>query len=100
MYLSKLTLDPRHPQARRDLGDAYEMHRTLARAFAPDQGLLDAIDAYAQGIHPWRDGQSSRRVIEATDALLRGELGRLRRKPLAGLWRNLKLRSELGYWGR
>lgn len=36
MYLSKVTLDPRHPQARRDLGDAYEMHRTLARAFAPD----------------------------------------------------------------
>lgn len=34
MYLSKLTLDPRHPQARRDLGDAYEMHRTLVRAFA------------------------------------------------------------------
>ena len=36
MYLSKLTLDPRHPQARRDLGDPYEMHRTLARAYAPD----------------------------------------------------------------
>lgn len=36
MFLSKLTLDPRHPQARRDLSDAYEMHRTLARAFASD----------------------------------------------------------------
>lgn len=36
MYLTKLTLDPRHPQARRDLGDAYDMHRTLTRAFAPD----------------------------------------------------------------
>ena len=36
MYLSKLTLDPHHPQARRDLGDAYEMHRTLHRAFASD----------------------------------------------------------------
>lgn len=36
MYLSRLTLDPRHPQARRDLGDAYDMHRTLTRAFAPD----------------------------------------------------------------
>lgn len=36
MYLSKLSLDPRQPQARRDLSDAYEMHRTLARAFAPD----------------------------------------------------------------
>jgi CRISPR system Cascade subunit CasE len=36
MYLSKLTLDPRHPKARRDLADPYEMHRTLARAYAPE----------------------------------------------------------------
>jgi CRISPR system Cascade subunit CasE len=36
MYLTKLTLNLRNAQARRDLGDAYEMHRTLARAFAPD----------------------------------------------------------------
>jgi len=33
MYLTRLTLDPRSSQARRDLGDAYEMHRTLVRAF-------------------------------------------------------------------
>lgn len=36
MFLSKLTLNPGHPQARRDLADAYEMHRTLARAFSTD----------------------------------------------------------------
>ena len=36
MHLTRLTLDPRSAQARRDLGDAYEMHRTLARAFAAD----------------------------------------------------------------
>lgn len=35
MYLSKLVLDPGHPQARRDLANPYEMHRTLSRAFAP-----------------------------------------------------------------
>lgn len=34
MYLSKLVLNVSHPQARRDLGSAYEMHRTLSRAFA------------------------------------------------------------------
>lgn len=39
MYLSKLILDPGHPHARRDLADAYEMHRTLCRAFSP---LADA----------------------------------------------------------
>jgi CRISPR system Cascade subunit CasE len=33
MYLTRLTLDPRNAQARRDLGSAYEMHRTLVRAF-------------------------------------------------------------------
>lgn len=36
MYLSKLTLEPQHPQARRDLSSPYEMHRTLTRAFVAD----------------------------------------------------------------
>ncbi|TBW37911.1 type I-E CRISPR-associated protein Cas6/Cse3/CasE [Azotobacter chroococcum] len=36
MHLTRLTLEPRSAQARRDLSDAYEMHRTLARAFAAD----------------------------------------------------------------
>jgi CRISPR system Cascade subunit CasE len=35
MYLSQLILDPRGAQTRRDLGDPYELHRTLTRAFAP-----------------------------------------------------------------
>lgn len=34
MHLTRLTLDPRNAQARRDLASAYEMHRTLTRAFA------------------------------------------------------------------
>ncbi len=33
MHLAKLKLDPRLPQARRDVADAYQMHRTLCRAF-------------------------------------------------------------------
>ncbi|MFC0708618.1 type I-E CRISPR-associated protein Cas6/Cse3/CasE [Azorhizophilus paspali] len=37
MYLIRLTLDPRSTQARRDLADAYDMHRTLVRAFVRDE---------------------------------------------------------------
>lgn len=37
MHLTRLRLDPRSAQARRDLGDAYEMHRTLVRAFVRDE---------------------------------------------------------------
>lgn len=36
MYLTRLRLDPRSAQARRDLGDPYELHRTLVRAFVSD----------------------------------------------------------------
>ncbi|MBK3866256.1 type I-E CRISPR-associated protein Cas6/Cse3/CasE [Pseudomonas stutzeri] len=36
MYLTRLRLDPRSAQARRDLADPYEMHRTLVRAFVQD----------------------------------------------------------------
>ena len=37
MYLNRLTLNPSHPQARRDLASPYDMHRSLTRAFAPDE---------------------------------------------------------------
>lgn len=36
MHLTRLSLDPRSAQARRDLADPYDMHRTLARVFAED----------------------------------------------------------------
>lgn len=38
MYLSKLELNPRQREARRDLAQPYELHRTLARAFATPAG--------------------------------------------------------------
>lgn len=38
MYLTKLLLDPSCTQVRRDLGDSYELHRTLVRAFVNGPG--------------------------------------------------------------
>ncbi len=42
MYLSKLTLNPRNPGARRDVARPYELHRTLMRGLehAPDDERL------------------------------------------------------------
>jgi CRISPR system Cascade subunit CasE len=37
MHLTQLRLDPRSAQARRDLADPYDMHRTLVRAFVQDE---------------------------------------------------------------
>lgn len=38
MYLSKLALNPRSREARRDLAHPYELHRTLAHAFPTPNG--------------------------------------------------------------
>lgn len=45
MYLSKLLLNPRCRDARRDLSSPYELHRTLAHAFTTDSGT-DYRDAH------------------------------------------------------
>ena len=83
-----------------DFTDAAQLPQMLARAFAPDPSLVSALAAYADAIHPYRDGRSSERVITAAEAFVRGELGALARKPLGALWRRLQIRRELGYWGR
>ena len=83
-----------------DFDDPARLPELLARADAPDPTLRAAIADYAESIHPARDGHASQRVVAATEALLRGELGRLRRKPASSWFRRLQLRAEAGYWGR
>ena len=57
------------------------------------------LAAYADSIHPWRDGHSSERVIAAFEDLLAGRLGPLAPKPFTTRLRSLQLRNRLGYWG-
>ncbi len=81
-----------------DFDDVARLPEMLQRALAPTAELRDALTAYADTIHPYRDGRSSERVIAATDDLIAGKLGRLRGKPLAGRIRALQIRAKLGYW--
>src|SRR5690606_39922073 len=82
-----------------DFVDPAALPAMLERPFAPTEQLRAAIAAYADDIHPYRDGRSSERVIEAVEDLLAGKPGKLARKPLAGWWRGVQLRKELGYCG-
>lgn len=82
-----------------DFDDPAALATMLARAFAPTPELEAALSAYGDSIHPYRDGRSSERVLDATEALLGGTLGRLRKRPVSALYRGLQIRRELGYWG-
>ena len=43
MYLTKFSLDPRHPSVRQCLRDCHDMHRTVMKAFPDSVDRLDRI---------------------------------------------------------
>lgn len=95
-----LTFRNRAPKPHmRDFDAPARLPAMLRQALAPDAEWLDALAAYADAIHPYRDGRSSERVLAATEAFLAGELGPLRRKPWSSRFRALQIRHQLGYWG-
>ena len=59
---------------------------------------MQAIVAYADSIHPYRDGRSSERVLDAIDAFIAAGARNRKPKPM-NLWRKLKIRKRIGYWG-
>ncbi|HYW03248.1 MAG TPA: CDP-glycerol glycerophosphotransferase family protein [Gammaproteobacteria bacterium] len=80
-----------------DVSEPGEVEGAIAHALTHPDGLMQAVRAYADHIHPYRDGRSSERVLDAVeDALTRGRNG-LSRKPL-NLWRRVQARQRLGYW--
>ena len=80
-----------------DIRQPEQLEAALRQAFAPPADLRAELAANADAIHPWHDGRSSERVLDAVDALLAGRLGGLARKP-ANLWRKVQIRSRLAHF--
>jgi hypothetical protein len=55
------------------------------------------IEAGVKEFHPYIDGKSSARVLDAVENMLNGNNLPQRKKPL-NIFRNFKLRRELNYW--
>jgi len=81
-----------------DIDSPAQFEPAIERALARPPELLQAIRDHADAIHPYRDGRSSERVLDAIDAFVAAGARNRRRKPL-NLWRKLKLRRRIGYWG-
>jgi len=48
-------------------------------------------------LHPYVDGQSSSRILDACEDILDNKIKAKKRRPL-NLFRNFKIRRSLGYW--
>lgn len=55
------------------------------------------IEAHVNTFHPYFDGKSSQRVLDAVEMMLEGKNLAPKKKPL-NIIRNFKLRKELNYW--
>ena len=72
-----------------------QMEAAIAQALNPDEQLRKAVASYGPAITPHLDGQSSGRVLDATEKML-GECWK-NTKP-ANIWRNFKMRRQLNYY--
>ncbi len=73
-----------------------EIGPAIATALAKPERLMKAICQLAADIHPYNDGKSSERVLEATNALIENGTDHLAKKPL-NLLRKMRLRKQLKY---
>lgn len=81
-----------------DIHSPEELEPAIERALSRPADLMQAVRTYADSIHPWRDGRSSERVLDAVDQFIAAGARNPRRKPF-NLWRKLKIRRRIGYWG-
>jgi|HigsolmetaAR201D_1030396.scaffolds.fasta_scaffold03259_5 CDP-glycerol glycerophosphotransferase (TagB/SpsB family) len=82
-----------------DFTDVGQLRPVLERALSRPPELIEKVVAYANDIHPYRDGRSSERVIAAVEDLVEHRLASLAPKPFIAKIRNLQIRKRLGYWG-
>ncbi|HEV7776133.1 MAG TPA: CDP-glycerol glycerophosphotransferase family protein [Luteibacter sp.] len=81
-----------------DIDDPEQFAPAIECALSRPPELMKAIEDYANSIHPYRDGRSSERVLDAIDDFIAAGGRSRKRKPL-NLWRKLKIRRRIGYWG-
>ncbi|RDS84125.1 CDP-glycerol glycerophosphotransferase family protein [Dyella psychrodurans] len=81
-----------------DIDDPAQFEPAIKRALSRPPELMQAIKAFRDAIHPYRDGHSSERVLDAIDAFIAAG-GRNRKSKPLNFWRKFKLRRRIGYWG-
>jgi CDP-glycerol glycerophosphotransferase (TagB/SpsB family) len=80
-----------------NIRDPLLLESAIDQALSPPDDLLVKIKSNVAEMHPYRDGLSSKRILDAVDEMLKNQQINLKSKPL-NIWRLLKLRKKLSYW--
>ena len=98
LYKPVVTMNNRQPGPHLlNITNPEKLRETVEHGLTCPAALTEEIKLYADRIHPYRDGLSSVRVLDATDAFIRNGRAHLKRKPL-NIFRRMKIRKQLGYF--
>lgn len=74
-----------------------EIEAAFEKALSNPKKILKKLATFNQKLHPYTDGRSSKRVIDASIAFLQKDKSYLKRKPL-NIVRKLKIRNQLDFY--
>lgn len=80
-----------------DISDPALLEQSLETALSRPEDLMGRIRAEMDKRHPWRDGHSSERVLDAVDDFAANWQGKLKKKK-ASATRRWQARRKLGYY--
>ncbi|PRX45748.1 CDP-glycerol glycerophosphotransferase family protein [Salegentibacter salegens] len=80
-----------------DISKVSEIEPALKKAVSKPAYLMEEIKTFADYSHPYRDGNSSERVLDSCIEFLHKDRSHLKKKPL-NLIRKYKMRKKLGYF--
>jgi CDP-glycerol glycerophosphotransferase (TagB/SpsB family) len=93
-----VTFNNKEPEAHLlNITAAKDLFSVIEQALKADPSLLETIKYNTSLMHPYLDGNSSARVLDATEKTIQSPPTALKTKP-RNLIRKLKMRNKLGYW--
>ena len=93
-----VTLNNKEPEAHLlNISEPKDLFSAIEQALKADQSLLEKIKYNTSLMHPYFDGNSSSRILDATEKTIQSPSIELKTKP-RNLLRKLKMRKKLGYW--
>lgn len=79
-----------------NITDPRQLAESIEVALSESDTLEEEIKNYNSQLHPYSDGLSSARILDAVDEMLSGAAAK-KKRPL-NLFRNFKIRKKFNYW--
>ena len=74
-----------------------ELESAINVVLADKTAIYKEVAAYAKQLHPYYDGQSAQRILQAVTNMSEKNLDYLKPKP-KNIFRHIKMRIKLNYW--